>query len=282
MHPAITRRIDLYERFLATWPEIDPKLAEDALRCLREDDVQRRRPPRVDNEAQAIWWLWTEDISLDGPEVAIYLQGWLGAAAPGSIVVDLDGVERRVAGAPDTISRERLMLETRARRVLAAIADKVRRRELVFTATHPKTHEPFRPDPALLEKISGSDRSRNQITTSNGVITGLGFHEPDEKPAAPTTEDGQATKNSMTLNRSPDDPEPTDDKKPPSRPSDASRPRDATVKAAVKEVGNLGEIKLLAAVRTKHPGVRRQQVRDASHELFGSRPAHRPSKDRAE
>jgi hypothetical protein len=205
MHPAITRRIDLYERFLATWPEVDPKLAEDALRCLHEDDVQRRRPPRVDNEAQAIWWLWREDISLDGPEVAMYLQGWLGAPAPGSIVVGVDGVERRVAGAPDLISHERLMLEIRVRLVLAAIADKVRRCELVCTATHPQTHEPFRPDPTLLEKISGSDRSRNQITTSNGVITGLGFHQPDEKPAAPTREDGQARKNSMTLDWSPDD-----------------------------------------------------------------------------
>jgi hypothetical protein len=56
------------------------------------------------------------------------------------------------------------------------------------------------------------------------------------------------------------------------------RPSDAAVKRAVKAAGNVGEAKLLAAVRNKYPGVRRDQVRNASENAFGKRPAHRPPK----
>jgi len=60
------------------------------------------------------------------------------------------------------------------------------------------------------------------------------------------------------------------------------RPSDAKVKAAVKAAGNLGAVNLLAAIREKYPGVRRDQVREASKNIFGTRPAHRPRKDRVE
>jgi hypothetical protein len=168
MQPVITRRIDLYGMFLATWPEVDPKLAEDALRFFWEDAELRYL-----DEGQAIWRIWTEDLSLDGPEVAMYLQR--SADVPSSIIVGPDGFERR----------ERIMLEKRVRAVLAAIADKVYRGEAVFTATHPKTHEPFRPDSALLENLTGSERSRDRIATDGGVIRNLRF---ENNPAHDTAQ----------------------------------------------------------------------------------------------
>jgi hypothetical protein len=65
----------------------------------------------------------------------------------------------------------------------------------------------------------------------------------------------------------------------PPRPTPAKRPSNAGVAAAVKNLGPLPEGKLWEAIKVDHPGARRQQVRDAIKDLFGSRPAHRPFKN---
>jgi len=70
-------------------------------------------------------------------------------------------------------SRDRLSLEYRVRKILAAIADEVRSGTRKLTATNPRTHQRFEPDPAYLETLLGSDRSREQITTDDGVLRSM-------------------------------------------------------------------------------------------------------------
>jgi hypothetical protein len=146
----LPRGVDFTELFLATWPPLDPNLGRDALAELTDEAQRRGLPPPVDSEEAAARWIWEEDIPLDGPrEVGTY--------------------------SPLGFPRERLMLEIRVREILTALADKSRSGELLLIAIHPKTHEPFRPDPAYLEDLMGSDRSRSRITTAQGPITHVRF-----------------------------------------------------------------------------------------------------------
>jgi hypothetical protein len=184
--------IDLTGLFMIAWPLVDRTLAEDALAALPHVGVGL--PPERARE-EAVLWIWQEDLAVidtsglavlqlppdgrvedaqrvplspwafEGPEVRAFLRGLPGAYSP--------------------ISHTRLMIEVRAQRVLAWIAEQVRAGALGFEATHPRTHQRFEPDPTLIEGLFGLNRWRGQIPTDTGTISGLRFYcckspaEPD-------------------------------------------------------------------------------------------------------
>jgi hypothetical protein len=197
MQPAIPHfpdAIDLTGLFMIAWPRVDPTLAEDAL--VELPHVGAGLPPER-ARVEAVLWIWQEDLSVidtsglsvlrvppdgrvenaqrvllspwafDGPEVRAFLSGLPGAFSP--------------------LSHARLMLEVRVQRVLAWIVEQVRAGELRFEAAHPRTHQPFEPDPTLIEGLFGSNRWRGQIPTDNGTISHLRFEAVAEHqaPGAP-------------------------------------------------------------------------------------------------
>jgi hypothetical protein len=176
-------QIDLTQLFLHAWPLVDPTLAENALAEIPHSGAGL---PRERAREEAVRWIWEEDLSVidtstlevwrlppdgrmegaqrlsfppwsfDGPEIQAYLRALPGAYSP--------------------ISHGRLMLEVRVHRVLAWIADAVRCGALSMTATHPQTHQPFEPDPILIEGLFGSSRrGAGQISTDAGTIRKLRF-----------------------------------------------------------------------------------------------------------
>jgi len=154
----------LTEWFLANWPRFDPTLAEDAL-----DELQRALGdlPRSQARDEAIRWIWEEDISLDGAQIGQFLRGLAGAWHP-------------------TSSRNRLRLEERVRKILMALADEIGAGCWVLTGTNPRTHQRDAPDPALIEDLTGTDRSRNRSPTVEGMIRHLRIqatpaHDPAQK-----------------------------------------------------------------------------------------------------
>jgi hypothetical protein len=190
----LPRDAGLTELFHATWPLVDPTLAEDALRILAEAaELERGVPPidaedarlyrsrlpldrRAAAEEEALRAIWAGAIDTDGLEAQGYLPRLLAIA----------GTIGRESTLPWTVRNtiEAVRLEFRVRKVLTAITDRVRAGELVFSAVDPRTSQRFNPDPALLRDLKGSDRSRSQIPTGSGLITHLRFEEnPAYNPA---------------------------------------------------------------------------------------------------
>jgi hypothetical protein len=176
----LPRGVALTDVFLAVWRHLDPTLGRDAL--VELDDAQRQRglpllfefsSARVDaetlrasREAEAVRLIWQEDVPFDDPMTQAFMRG--------------------VPGIESVFSSARLRLEERMRKILMTWADEVRDGKRELTATHPKTHQRFSPDPTLLENLIGSDRSKSQITTDEGVIRNLRLTvEPEPDPNQP-------------------------------------------------------------------------------------------------
>jgi hypothetical protein len=170
--------VDLTTVFFAIWPHLDPALRREALDILEDEQRQLGRPElfafptaaldpeslQQRREHEALVQIWEEDVPLEDPMVRAYLRG--------------------LPGAESAVSRARLELEVRVRKILVAIAERLRAGVWKLTATDPKTHQRFEPDPTMLENLIGSDRSRGQITTDAGVLRNVRVvmtPEPDPK-----------------------------------------------------------------------------------------------------